>query len=318
MHGRPSLRAHFRHHIRGAQRLVSRILRQPRLLPSKLGFVGARIAGTSSNGNGLLRLNKNCDLGSRGTVIELPVDSVIFRSVQFEGQYSPEISKFLSKGLDTSAAAGNKTALLDIGAQAGLITRQVINLSSRRHEYFCFEPLPAHLEAIRRNLAKSAGNPRVHVRPFGFGKKNGRAVFYTEAVNYGNSSLFQDAMVLPERSIATEVEIVEPQEYFENFGGDFSAFAIKCDTQGMDAFILSRISSEIWNRVERAAVEVWAFPEVQCEDVTRLLSLWGEFENVSWEPTLETKVELSEVAEFWTSKSGRERNLFLSRGNKAA
>lgn len=121
-----------------------------------------------------------------------------------------------------------------------------------------------------------------------------------------------------ERNIATEVEKVSPQEDFENFGSDLSAFAIKCDTQEMDAFILSPISREIWKPVERAAVEVRAFTEVRCEDVTRLLSLWGEFENVSWEPTLETKVELSEVAEFWSSKSARRRDIFLSKGNEAA
>jgi FkbM family methyltransferase len=313
MNSAPSLQALFRHYLKRVRGFGSRLWRQPRLIPSKLGLVGARIAGTSPNGNGLLRLNRKYVLGNRGSVIELPVDKVIFRSVRFEGQYSPEISQFLSEGLDNSAVAGRKSALLDIGAQAGLITRQAMSLAKSPHEYFLFEPIPAHLEAISRNFADSPANTPVHIEPFGFGKKNGKALFYTEAVNFGNSSLFQGAMLLPEHGIETEVELVEPKVYFDNFGSEFASFAIKSDTQGMDAFILSRIPRRIWERVERAAIEVWAFPEVAREDVERLISLWGAFEYISWEPTLKARIDLTEIADFWTSKSGSERNLFLSR-----
>jgi len=64
-----------------------------------MGFFGARIVGTISNGNTHLQLNRNSALGSKDTVLALPMDEVIFQSVKKYGDWEPEVSKFLAHGL---------------------------------------------------------------------------------------------------------------------------------------------------------------------------------------------------------------------------
>ncbi len=63
-----------------------------------------------------------------------------------------------------------------------------------------------------------------------------------------------------------------------------------------------------------AVIEVWALDEISNQDVKTLLSMLQEFEHVAWQAnTRKEKIELIEVSEFWLSKSGSSRNLFLSK-----
>ena len=85
-------------------------------------FSGSRIVGATFNGNTLLQLNKKYALGDKGTVLELPRDSVIFESVQKRGVWELDKSKFLAHGLKRACRNTDKVALLDIGANTGLVT----------------------------------------------------------------------------------------------------------------------------------------------------------------------------------------------------
>ena len=115
--------------------------------------------------------------------------------------------------------------------------------------------------------------------------------------------------------ILTQVELVESTEYCEKFLKNFHSFVIKCDAQGMDALILSRFPEWIWKNCVSVYVEVWALNEISKKDVDGLLFKFKEFDQVSWRPEAlgKREVELSEVREFWLSKSGSFRNLFLSK-----
>jgi FkbM family methyltransferase len=277
---------------------------------SRLGFFGARIVGVAPNGNTLLQLNKNYPLGSKGTVIELPRDLVIFEYVKKLGFWELDESKFLAHGLKRACRNTHKVALLDIGANTGLVTLQAMNLSNTSAEVFLFEPVPRHASAIKKNLRNLLN---INVNEFGLSDKNGQADIFTEATNYGNTSLLNS--VVPEIGmISTQIQLVETKKYCNKFLNNFDRYIIKCDTQGMDALILSRIPEPIWKNCVSAVIEVWALDEISNQDVETLLSMLQEFEHVAWQfNTRKEKIELSEVSEFWLSKSGSHRNLFLSK-----
>lgn len=279
-----------------------------------IGLTGAKIAGMASSGNALLKLNRNYPLGARGTVIELAEDSVIFRQVRLRGRWEPEISEFLKEGLDATGNIESRAALLDIGANAGLISIQTMLMARHAHEYFLFEPLPQHVAAIKQNVA--ARSSIFHVVPKALSKSAGFATIHTEKRNYGNSSVHKSALSNPRLKMSTQIETVDTQNFFMDFGTEFGRFVIKSDTQGMDALILSRIPEHIWKKTVRAVVEIWALPEVDEQDVRRLLAMWREFGTMSWHRELSPRVELSEIEEFWISKSGRQQNLFLKRNSK--
>ena len=269
--------------------------------------------GTSKGGNTLLTLNRNSPLGQRGTIISLPRDRVVFESVRQEGSYSPDVSEFLRGGLDAAPQTSSPAALLDIGANTGLVSLQTINSAKGSHECFLFEPLPRHVEAISHNLSNASVKDKVHVHQIALSNQAGTATIFTEQLNHGNSSFLQEAIVYPAEQLETLVETVDTAQFFRDFGKEFDRFVIKSDTQGMDALILSLVPPRIWERVQRAAVEVWALPNTDTSDVERVLDVWRSFDSVSWGPDLKDKIGFQEVFDFWTGKSSHEKNLFLSR-----
>ena len=173
---------------------------------------------------------------------------------------------------------------------------------------------PCHItgnESIKQNLCNLSN---IHLNEFALSDKNGEADIFTQATNHGNTSLFKS--VVPEIGmISTLIQLVDTTEYCNSFLNNFEKYVIKCDTQGMDALILSRLPERIWKNCESAVIEVTALPEVSKEDVEGFLSMCREFEYVGWLPNAggKKKIELSEVSEFWLSKSGDFRNLFLSK-----
>ena len=274
-------------------------------------FLGAKIVGSTPSGNSLLQLNRDCALGSKGTVLELPPDHFIYWSVKNLGLFELQESKFLARGLKRACRQPHtKTVLLDIGANTGLVTLQAMNLSMTSNKVFLFEPVPRHAMAIKQNLRFLSD---IYINEFALSDINGEANIFTEATNHGNTSLLSS--VVPEDGmISTQIQLVETTEYCNKFLNNFDKYIIKCDTQGMDALILSRFPERIWKNCESAVIEVWALAEVSKRDVEGLLSMCQEFEYVGWHPDVKKKrkIEFNEVSEFWLSKSGSFRNLFLS------
>lgn len=292
---------------------LRRFLKEPRVLLAEWGLVGAKIVGTSPSGNSFLRLSQRSALGHKGAIIQVPRDRVIFESVRQEGAYSTDISAFLARGLDSNVDSREKAALIDIGANTGLIALQTARMTRGLHHYYLFEPIPAHAEAIRHNFGNLSERVSFEVHQFALSYQNGQATIFTEMLNHGNSSFLQQAIVHPDEQIRTTVDIVDTSYFFADFGSNFDRFALKCDTQGMDAAILSRIPEHIWERVERAAIEIWALPTINVRDVERTLSFLTGFNRIAWDPDFRKTTTLKKVREFWTNKGRAERNLFLQR-----
>ena len=282
----------------------------------KIGFSPTQIIGVTPTGNTQLRLNRKFPIGEPGFVVELPRDDVIFRSVSRSGSWEIEESEFLARGLKSACQkSDSKTALLDIGANTGMVTLQAMNISKTNNEVFLFEPIPRHASAIRNNLRNL---PNVHLNEFALSNKNGFAEIFTEKWNQGNTYLI-NSVVASKGKIVNEIELRDTAVYCADFLSGFDSYVIKSDTQGMDALILSRIPQRIWENVECAVIEVWALPEINELDVEKLLSMWEKFEYMSWTPNSKKTITLDEINQSWLKKSGKELgNLFLSRTSAAA
>ena len=286
-----------------------------KLISLKLRRTGARSIGTSQTGNALMYLNRGSVLGKKGFVVELAKDEVIFNQIRLSGSWEPEISVFLAQGLERiSLRKNHNSAMIDIGANCGLISLQTINISESTNDFFLIEPLPKHLHALRNNLRTVSKNKKIHIFEIALSDKNGSTNIYTEVLNQGNTTTYAD-LIPSDKYEMTEIFLSDTERFCEKFLSVYSDFVIKSDTQGMDALILSRIPAEIWQKVECAVVEIWAVPGIQENDINNLLAMWGKFSVIEWSnnsSTERSRVNLDDVGKFWLSRSGMEKNLFLS------
>ena len=115
--------------------IVKSLSGKSRSLGSHLGINGAKLIGFNSNGNSQLRLNTDGVLGLKGTILELPKDDVIYKSVQRAGNWELDECAFLADGLATCYFLGNTSvAFVDIGANTGLMTLQVMNIAKTNND----------------------------------------------------------------------------------------------------------------------------------------------------------------------------------------
>lgn len=233
--------------------------------------MGAIEVGCAASKNTLLKLKGNGPLGKSGSVLEIPKDEVIYESVRRVGSWDLPDSEFLASGLLKIAreikSCSTNVALIDIGANTGLVCLQTMNIAKQKNSSFLFEPIPQHTLAIRNNLSQIE-----NVKTYGFGlsDKDGDVLIYTEWKNYGNTSLFESA--IPEMGrIQQKIRLVNTEQFFENNLMSYDRYVIKCDTQGMDALICSNIPDMVWHKTECAIIEVWALPEINAQQVESLL-----------------------------------------------
>ncbi len=279
----------------------------------KFNFSGAKEIGIGPSGNIVLEINRSSELGQKGDRILVPYDQVIFRNVVRLGAWEKTESNFLS-GL-AFENRNEKLVFIDIGGQAGLISRQFLAKSSEYIFYaWIVEPIDKHVSAIKYNLEKWIKSNQVGIYPYAIDSTSSKNLIHTANDNSGNSSLLD--YLPPNRPSSTSEILTKSAQNFESmFYSPAYKFLIKCDIQGMDAKVLSLFSKPFWSQTLGCVVEIWALPSVNEEHVEMLMDLWQSFNHFSWDISLEIKTNLQEVKDFWLSGSGATRNLFITKSN---
>ena len=294
-------------------RLKKKNLYTLQLIYSIIGLSGARIIGALPNGCFQVRLNKSSILGEKGTILNLPKDNVIFQNVRTYGQWEKHECEFISRALQTAhLSTQSKVALLDIGANVGLVTLGAMNLSKTATDIHLFEPTPIHIFALKHNLKylKISGN--IFVNEHGLSNKSETIKLYRDLGNSGHSSVFNKAVNVQNRE-EIEVRLESANQYFESNLLNYDSFIVKSDIQGLDAQVLSNFPIEFWKKVKAAVIEVWAFTEVKNEDVEDLITKLDGFQNLSWDPYFRIKPTLTEIKKYWLSRNNQQRNLYISK-----
>ena len=272
-----------------------------------LGITGAKSIGYTAERNAILRLNRNGVLGPKGSLIHLPKDKVIFWHVRYLEEWEIDESKFIAKNL--ARFETEKIALIDIGANTGLVSLQALNLVGKNITSYLFEPITRHVEAIKLNLNRFSN---IEVFPFALSDRDENSIIFTEVNNHANSSTLR-SVVPVDNLLSSQISLVETTSFAKNNVALFENYVLKCDTQGMDALILSRLPDYIWENTISAVIEVWALPEIQDSDVDNLLKRWSKFNQISWNSDFSTTLTLENLQKFWLGKSGLQKNLFLNR-----
>lgn len=286
-------------------------------LLSNLKVIGCQFAGEHTSGNSILKLNKKSPLGLKGDLIFMPKDEVMYRNVKFFGKWELEESLFLASAVKNLKNSTSDVTLIDIGANCGLTSIQVMNLLRGNKEksqlnFILVEPLDIHLKALKENLKKFESN-NITIFPYALSVgDSGESEIYTESKNFGNTSMISNVVNQKSRKIEL-IKTKEVNEFIKEELSLRSDIVIKIDIQGLDVLILNEFKSLIPDLIKAVIVEVWAIPSISKLSVDNLRNYISSFEYCAWTPFNGEKISFDEIFEFWTSQTGKTKNLFLSK-----
>ena len=279
----------------------------------RVGISGAKELNKTVNENDILMLNSTSALGNKGDLIALPKDQVIYRHVKRFGEWEPNESSFLSNLAFLNQ--DDQLVFLDLGGQAGIITRQYLNKSIKfTDSSWIVEPLMRHRDAIAYNCSNWVQKGELRIFPYALDRIDQAREIYVENKNSGNASLLDYLPISRGKSIET-INTKRVKSFEEIIFKPNVKFLIKSDLQGMDAEVLSQFSENFWNQSIGVVVEIWALPSVNKEYIEKLIQLWQCFNSFSWDSSLKVRTHLEEVKDFWLSGSGATKNLFITKSN---
>jgi|JI10StandDraft_1071094.scaffolds.fasta_scaffold09731_10 FkbM family methyltransferase len=183
--------------------------------------------------------------------LRLRVDSVILPAVLESGAWQYDEVQTMADLLDRN----RQYTLVDVGANAGLISRQALLHVPQIAAAECFEPDPTNFACLQHNLA---GFPRVAAHNIALGDQDGTMELFLDKTNSGNFSLSSGAMegheynvevvqVRAAHALLQQIMVATPQDRH---------FIYKSDTQGYDEYIAALLPDGFWSRVDVVVMEI--------------------------------------------------------------
>jgi FkbM family methyltransferase len=271
-----------------------------------MGKKGARLIGKLGELS-LVKLNSKSGLGEKGEILCLIQDQVIFRSVIMQGTWEAKTAHFLANEL----LSHPDSLLLDLGANQGLMTKQILNLVPYSISSILVEPISEHILASRLNLHILASFHKIVFVEAALDLDSGIGSIYSDQINHGHTTFYKS--LIPEgRSLSRKVSTISVKEFENKFLNSIEKIVLKSDMQGFDLTFLSSISVINWQKVIAAAVEVWAISEIDDEVIEKLRVRLSQFTSLQWEiDKVLITTTVDNVLEYWGSNDGTWRDLYL-------
>lgn len=274
--------------------------------PARALLLSARQVGVNRM---TLRLPEGSPLFRRdgGELLEFPVDAVMAQSILRDGAWSIEEVQFA-----VAHAPKGPLVLFDIGANIGLMTRQLIHALPNIVAAVCYEPHPLNFSLLSRNLAHFENCQLI---PSAVGATAGRLSFYEDLHNAGNYSLSLDAMRGREyRTSAVDCLRSHDDEFLSRLPLATANLPIiwKSDAQGVDEAIATSLSAGFWCRVSVALIELTriARPAFSAARLAGILELFPIRRYVEGS---ERQLSVAEILQHTSGSDGRHRELLLAK-----
>lgn len=201
--------------------------------------------------------------------------------------------------------------IIDIGANSGLISIQAINYSDFDCELYAIEPLLINYVCLTSNLRAIQTKTSIYKYQKALSDQDAIAKIYVNRLNLGDSSLIlQNSLEMD--YFESTIESISTLAFFQNEISKSGRFVLKCDIQGYESLVLSQIPIHFWDSVECALIEIGAHSYVTDDQLSEIELVLKKFSKLQWSSGNSRLVKTNEVLDFWRSKSGHERNLFLS------
>lgn len=199
--------------------------------------------------------------------LRLNCDNAITPYTIVAGCWQPEEYAFVQR---TVAPLG-PFALIDIGANVGLFSRQCAAKLANCRRVFAYEPDANNFALLGFNLAPFAD---VECHPVALADAEGESTYFLDPENSGNYSL--NAAAMPEVHATGTLRCIDAAQEAERWLASGLPLFYKSDTQGFDEKIATRIDLSFWSRVVGGIMEVWQISKPEF-DTDKLRAILDQF-----------------------------------------
>jgi len=246
------------------------------------------------------------------TTLRMPLDGIIGPRTIAYGHWHGEHTRLIESKL---VGAGNSSYfLIDVGANIGLVTRQL--LASPRLRWSgaaCFEPEAGNIESLRWNIAPLEN---AIAFPVAISDKDSVGTLHVDLGNAGDCSLDPLPKGIKRSGVSSqEVNLVSGSTAYDMIqrrNSPEDRIVWKSDTQGHDLNIMASMPRELWTRVSVAMIEVRC-SNVSDDVLLRFLEIVADFPHRSWIKRREQPVTLDQLKKFCERRNSSEMDLLLYR-----
>ena len=198
-----------------------------------------------------LTLNNNTPLGKKNEKLILPLDEIITPRIFKNEQWDYFIIKFIKKNIKYK-----NNYFFDIGANVGLISRQLQKLDLNIKNYFCFEPEKNNFNILSKNLI----NKKTYLYNFGLASKNKKTKIFVNKLNKSDNSIYLNNYVGTKNNLS-KIILKDSNIVFKKIIDDkkINHIIYKSDTQGMDEEIFLNLDCEIIDKIYLLILEISNF-----------------------------------------------------------
>lgn len=143
--------------------------------------------------------------------------------------------------------------VVDVGANMGLFSRQLLGWCNGIRKLFAYEPDPENFACLTHNLACF---PEKVTRMVGLAAHRSQSVLHIDALNCGNSSLMPHGKAASDRYRAISVELEDIVQESRHWMASGLPIFYKSDTQGYDEYLISLLPDDVCENIIGGFIEV--------------------------------------------------------------
>lgn len=147
----------------------------------------------------------------------------------------------------------SSVTLVDIGANVGLFSRQVLGHCPKVTRCYSYEPEPNNFACMVHNMLPFPG---AHLEMSALGEQAGTAQFHLDLRNCGNNSLVSNDLGGAYETATVDVSILAAEAESQRWLSHGQPIFYKSDTQGYDEKIISLLPLSFWDNVIGGMIEV--------------------------------------------------------------
>ena len=246
-----------------------------------------------------LKFKKDCKLGKKNTLINTKVDEIITPNILKNGKWEFFVIEYIKKIITSK---NQKFIFIDIGANIGLISKQLINQKLKINKFFCIEPEKSNFGLLKINLS--------NIKKVFFYNLALTSKYIDHQNIYINKNNFGDYSLLKKSKKSKIVKCMNINLFFKKIEKKYNINNIiyKSDTQGLDEILIMSLEKKYFNKIKILILEISNFDFLE-KKLNNFLNLIENFKNI--EDGYGNKIDKNNLLSKLDKK--KEFNLFLSR-----